>query len=208
MNMHVDNQQHREETPLKIKDIQLAATAFTGRDLIRDTVEKIVFIGRSNVGKSSFINKILNRKKIARTSSKPGKTVSINYYLINRMCYFVDLPGYGYAKISKKESQRVRSLISTFFETVENVKLVVLLIDSRRGFSDSDLEILPKIINKGLKLLTVLTKSDKLRNSELVIQKEKLQNKFGLKVIAFSIKSTDNDQREEILKFLNKAIME
>jgi len=73
---------------------------------------------------------------------------------------------------------------------------------------DPDLEILSKIINKGLKMLTVLTKSDKLRNSELVIQKENLQNKFGLKVITFSIKSADNDKREEILKFLNKAIME
>ena len=72
----------------------------------------------------------------------------------------------------------------------------------------SDLEILSKIINKGLKMLTVLTKSDKLRNSELVIQKENLQNKFGLKVITFSIKSAENDKREEILKFLNKAIME
>lgn len=206
--MNTDKEQNKEETPLKIKDIQLAATAFTARDLIRDEMSKIVFIGRSNVGKSSFINKILNRKKIARTSSKPGKTVSINYFLINQMCYFVDLPGYGYAKISKKESQRVRTLISSFFETVENVKLVVLLIDSRRGFLPSDLEILSKIINKGLKMLTVLTKSDKLRNSELVIQKEKLQNQFGLKVITFSIKSADNDQREEIMKFLNKAIME
>jgi len=206
--MRTDNEQDQEVTPLAIKDIRLAATAFSGRDLIGDTMEKIVFIGRSNVGKSSFINKILNRKNVARTSSKPGKTVSINYYLINRVCYFVDLPGYGYARISKKESDRVRKLISTFFETVKNVKLVVLLIDSRRGFLDSDLEILSKIINKGLKMLTVLTKSDKLRNSELVIQKENLQNKFGLKVITFSIKSDDNDKREEILKFLNKAIME
>jgi len=206
--MRTESEQDQEVTPLKIKDIQLAATAFSGRDLIGDTMEKIVFIGRSNVGKSSFINKILNRKNVARTSSKPGKTVSINYYLINRVCYFVDLPGYGYAKISKKESDRVRKLISTFFETVKNVKLVVLLIDSRRGFLESDLEILSKIINKGLKMLTVLTKSDKLRNSELVIQKENLQKKFGLKVITFSIKSADNDKREEILKFLNKAIME
>lgn len=206
--MRTEIEQDQAVSPLKIKDIQLAATAFSGKDLIGDTMEKIVFIGRSNVGKSSFINKILNRKNVARTSSKPGKTVSINYYLINRVCYFVDLPGYGYAKISKKESERVRKLISTFFETVKNVKLVVLLIDSRRGFLSSDLEILSKIINKGLKMLTVLTKSDKLRNSELVIQKENLQNKFGLKVITFSIKSAENDKREEILKFLNKAIME
>jgi GTP-binding protein len=201
-------EQDNLDTPLKIRDIQLAATAFNVKDLIRDDIGKIVFIGRSNVGKSSFINKILNRKNVARTSSKPGKTVSINYYLINQSVYFVDLPGYGYAKISRKESQRVQMLISDFFEKVKNVKLVVLLIDSRRGFMASDLEILSKIINKEFKLLTVLTKSDKLRTSELVIQREHLQNKFGLKVITFSIKSADIDTREEILKFLNKAIME
>jgi GTP-binding protein len=193
---------------LKIKDIQLAATVFSAKDLIEDTLGKIVFIGRSNVGKSSFINKMINRKNFARTSSKPGKTVSINYYLINKMVYFVDLPGYGYARISKRESQRVRTLISTFFEKVGNVKLVVLLIDSRRGFMDSDIEILSKIINKGLRMLTVLTKSDKLRNSELVIQKKNLQNKYGLKVIAFSTKSADNEKREEVLKYINKALME
>ncbi len=193
---------------LKIKDIQLGATVFSAKDLIEDTLGKIVFIGRSNVGKSSFINKMINRKNFARTSSKPGKTVSINYYLINKMVYFVDLPGYGYARISKRESQRVRTLISTFFEKVGNIKLVVILIDSRRGFMDSDIEILSKIINKGFRMLTVLTKSDKLRNSDLVIQKNNLQNKYGLKVIAFSIKSADNEKREEVLKYINKALME
>ncbi len=196
------------EKILKIRDIQLSATVFTVKNLVEDSLGKIVFIGRSNVGKSSFINKMINRKNFARTSSRPGKTISINYYLINKMCYFVDLPGYGYARISKKESQRVRTLISTFFEKVENVKLVVVLIDSRRGFMDSDKEILSKIINKGFRMLTVLTKSDKLRNSELVIQKKNLQNQYGLNVIAFSIKSTDDEKREKILKYINKALME
>ena len=196
------------EKILKFRDIQLAATVFTVKNLVEDSLGKIVFIGRSNVGKSSFINKMINRKNFARTSSKPGKTISINYYLINKMCYFVDLPGYGYARISKKESQRVRMLISTFFEKAENVKLVVILIDSRRGFMDSDIEILSKIINKGFRMLTILTKSDKLRNSELVIQKNNLQNQYGLNVIAFSIKSADNEKREKILKYINKALME
>jgi len=196
------------EKILKIRDIQLSATVFTVKNLVEDSLGKIVFIGRFNVGKSSFINKMINRKNFARTSSRPGKTISINYYLINKMCYFVDLPGYGYARISKKESQRVRTLISTFFEKVENVKLVVVLIDSRRGFMDSDKEILSKIINKGFRMLTVLTKSDKLRNSELVIQKKNLQNQYGLNVIAFSIKSTDDEKREKILKYINKALME
>jgi GTP-binding protein len=193
---------------LKIKDIQLAATVFSAKDLIEDTLGKIAFIGRSNVGKSSFINKMINRKNFARTSSKPGKTVSINYYLINKTFYFVDLPGYGYARISKRESQRVQTLVSTFFKKTVNLRLVVILIDSRRGFMDPDIEILSKIINKGFRMLTVLTKSDKLRNSELVIQKKNLQKQYGLKVIAFSTKSADNEKREKVLKYINKALME
>ena len=193
---------------LKIKDIQLAATVFSEKDLIEDTLGKIAFIGRSNVGKSSFINKMINRKNFARTSSKPGKTVSINYYLVNKTVYFIDLPGYGYARISKRERQRVQTLVSTFFKKTVNLRLVVILIDSRRGFMDSDIEILSKIINKGFRMLTVLTKSDKLRNSELVIQKKNLQNKYGLNVIAFSTKSADNEKREDVLKYINKALME
>ncbi|HLP44326.1 MAG TPA: ribosome biogenesis GTP-binding protein YihA/YsxC [Candidatus Deferrimicrobium sp.] len=194
---------------LKIKEVELAATVFAGGKLISDDLPKIIFIGRSNVGKSSLINKIINRKNFAKTSSTPGKTVSINYYLINKEFYFVDLPGYGYARVSKKEVERIRDLISFFFEKVKNVRLVVILIDSRRGFMKPDIEILAKILNKEFRMLTVLTKSDKLKSSELVIQKNNLQKEYGLRVMTFSIKSKDNDEkREEILKKINQAIME
>jgi GTP-binding protein len=191
---------------LKIKTSILERTSFSVKELIADERNKIAYIGRSNVGKSSLINKLLNRKNLARTSSKPGKTVSINYYRINEEFYFVDLPGYGYAKIPKKESQRVKDLISVFFANVKNLKLIIILIDSRRGFSDPDIELLSQLVDKNFKILTVLTKSDKISSSELVNQKTSLQNKFGLKAISFSIKSDKN--REEILKNINKALME
>lgn len=191
---------------LKIKTSALECTSFSIKELVADDRKKITFIGRSNVGKSSLINKLLHRKNLARTSSKPGKTVSVNYYLINEEFYFVDLPGYGYAKISKKESLRVKELIAGFFEKVKNLKLIVILIDSRRGFSDADIGILSQLVDKNFKILTVLTKSDKIRSSELANQKKNLQNEFGLKVISFSIKSDNN--KEEILKNINKALME
>lgn len=191
---------------MTIKTSKLEKTSYSERELILDKTKKIAFIGRSNVGKSSLINKLLNRKNLAKTSSTPGKTVSINYYLINDEFYFVDLPGYGYAKISKKESQRVKNLMARFFKTVKNLKLIIILIDSRRGFSDPDIEILSQFIDKNFKILTVFTKSDKISSSELVNQKTNLQNTFGLKVISFSIKSNNN--REEILKNINKALME
>jgi len=189
-----------------IKDSRLERSSFIPKELIRDLTKKIIFIGRSNVGKSSLINKLVNRKQLARSSTKPGKTVSINYYRINDEFFFVDLPGYGYAKISKQESERVRKLINSFFHSVEEAKLVCLLIDSRRGFLDSDLEILAQIVDKKIKLLTVLTKSDKLRNSELTSQKKNLQNNFGLKVVTFTTKSNEN--REEMLTYINQALTE
>ncbi len=189
-----------------IKTSKLAKTSFFARDLIADERSKIAFIGRSNVGKSSLINKLLNRKNLARTSSTPGKTVSINYFLIDDEFYFVDLPGYGYAKISKIESRRLRTLIADFFSAVKNLKLIIILIDSRRGFSQPDIEILAQLLDKNFKILTVLTKSDKIGSSSLVNQKKDLQNKFGLKAISFSIKSNTN--REEILNNINKALME
>lgn len=191
---------------MKITDSRLERTSFVVSELIQDKTPKIVFIGRSNVGKSSLINKLLGRKQLARVSSKPGKTISINYFRINEQFYFVDLPGYGYAKISKQEAFRVKTLLSDFFRTAEEVKLVILLVDCRRGFMESDIEILAQIVEKKIKLLTVLTKSDKLRNSELFIQKKNLQEKFGLRVISFTTKSDQN--REEMLTLINTALTE
>ncbi len=191
---------------LSVKEVSLAQRVFTKETVPVDNIEKILFIGRSNVGKSSFINKLINRRDMARTSSKPGKTISINYYLINQEFYFVDLPGYGFAKISKQESQRVRDLLSYFFEKVQQVKLLILLIDSRRGFMKADADILAKIVEKDFKILTILTKSDKIKKSELANQIRNLQTTFGLKTISFSIKSNCN--KEEILKIIKKSLVE
>jgi len=189
---------------MKIKEIKLAGTVFNQRDIIDDEMAKILFMGRSNVGKSSLINTLLARKKMARTSSKPGKTVSINYYLINNEFYFVDLPGYGYAKISKQENHRVKSLLTYFFEKVTGVALVIILIDSRRGFMDSDIDILSKIIDKNFKMLTILTKSDKMSSSQLKNQIKKFQDQFDLVVMPFSIKLFND--RDKILKYIEEAI--
>jgi GTP-binding protein len=200
---------------MKILDCWLEKTSFIDKDLIRDATKKVIFLGRSNVGKSSLINKLVGRKRLARTSAAPGKTVSVNYYRVHSVnngndvkdsFYFVDLPGYGYAKISRQESQRVKNVLSAFFRTVNNAKLAVLLIDSRRGFMESDLEIVSQILDKKINILTVLTKSDKLPFLKLTDRVKALQNEFGLKVVAFTIKS--NESKEELLNLIKKALME
>jgi GTP-binding protein len=194
---------------MKILDSTIERTVFAEKELLDDNVKKVIFIGRSNVGKSSLINKLVGRKKLARTSSKPGKTISVNYYRIEipgDYFYFVDLPGYGFARISKTENLRVKSLLSVFFNTVKNVKLVILLVDSRRGFMESDLETISEIVEKKFRILTVLTKSDKLAYSKLIGQKKDLQKKFGLAVTTFTVKSDEN--KEEMLNIINNAITE
>ncbi len=174
-----------------IKSANLDKTVFSPEGLLLDSRSKIVFIGRSNVGKSSLINKLAGRKNLARSSSRPGKTISINYYDINEEFYFVDLPGYGYSKISKIEKSRVDKLINQFFLKSTGIKLVLLLIDCRRGFMNIDLNTLEQLSTKNFKILTIFTKSDKLSNSNLKNQLTKYQNDFDLKVIPFSIKGRD-----------------
>ena len=191
---------------MHIKQVELKKTVFLKQELIFDDIPKIVFLGRSNVGKSSLINKIINRKRMARTSSTPGKTVSVNYFLVNHKFYFIDLPGYGYARISKAESSRAADLSSFFLAKMSNINLVVVLIDSRRGFGESDLKVLEKIINRKIRILTVLTKSDKISFSELNQRKKELQNQFGLEVLSFSIKSNEN--RLILLKYISNALKE
>uniref|UniRef100_UPI00349E96AE ribosome biogenesis GTP-binding protein YihA/YsxC n=1 Tax=uncultured Ruthenibacterium sp. TaxID=1905347 RepID=UPI00349E96AE len=126
---------------------------------------EIVFSGRSNVGKSSLINKLCNRKNLARVSSTPGKTATINFYTVDSV-YFVDLPGYGYAKIAQGERQRWDRLINTYFEQERQNVLLLQLLDSRHAPSADDLMMLEYLNHHQIPYIVVLTKADKLRKSE------------------------------------------
>jgi GTP-binding protein len=183
---------------MNIKKSELAGTFFNQGQLPRDDRPKILFFGRSNVGKSSLINMLLEHM--------PGKTLSINYYLIDSRLLFVDLPGYGFAKVSKAESARVRQLITDFLSQVENVRLAALLIDSRRGFLPPDLDTLAQIVEKKFPILTILTKSDKIAFSEQKNLSTQLKTKFGLQTISFSIKVQAG--KNEIWKYINEAMKE
>jgi GTP-binding protein len=130
------------------------------------SLPEIVFSGRSNVGKSSLINKLLNRKSLARTSAKPGKTATINFYKIDNSVYFVDLPGYGYANVSLAEKKRWASLVNSYIWEKRNFSLFVQLIDIRYPHTESDKQMLTFFKKMNRRFIIVLTKSDKLKKKE------------------------------------------
>jgi GTP-binding protein len=134
---------------------------------------EIIFAGRSNVGKSSLLNCLLSRKKLARISSSPGKTQVINYYLVNEQFYFVDLPGYGYAKLSKKVRNQWPRMIENFFKGNKRQKLICLLIDSRHSLQSLDKDMITWLEHQCLPFIIVLTKIDKLNQKEFEQQLRK-----------------------------------
>lgn len=139
---------------------------------------EVVLCGRSNVGKSSLINSLFNRKNLAKISSTPGKTRSINYYEIDEKFYLVDLPGFGYAKTSKKEREFWSKLISEFFQSSGNIKLVIHLIDSRHKPTDLDIKLNELLHNNLLPFIFILSKADKLKQSEVKLAQKNLQSVF------------------------------
>lgn len=191
---------------MKISEAKLQTSVFQPSQLPSDNLPKVVFWGRSNVGKSSMLNRLVGRKGLARISSRPGKTVSINYYRLNGQLLFVDFPGYGYARLPQGEQRRIEGLIDAFFRTADNLRLVVLLLDCRREVMTADAEIIRLLLEKKCPILTILTKSDKLSFFKLQSQLDQLHRRFGVKAIPFSIKS--NASRDMVWHYLDEAIKE
>ncbi len=157
--------------------------------IIKSTLPEIVFSGRSNVGKSSIINKLTGRKSLARVSKQPGKTATINFYKLEE-ARFVDLPGYGYAKVSFKEKKRWANLLETYFNQERNVPLVVQLVDMRHPPTSDDMDMINFLCDYQLPFVIVLTKSDKLNKRERTQRMEQLQQELyefeGITLLPFS----------------------
>lgn len=183
-------------------------TSFGRADQLKPSdMPEIAFAGKSNVGKSSLLNKILNRKNIARVSSVPGKTVTINFFRLNN-CRFVDLPGYGYAKVSRDEKMRWAELMETYFKSGRNIKLVVQLLDMRHLPTQDDLDMIDFLVSTGYEFVTVLTKCDKLnktQRSEMLMNICEELTKHGCtRVIPFSALKGDGTQ--DIRKVIEDAV--
>ena len=158
-------------------------------DFPRDQRPQFAMVGRSNVGKSSLINAVLNRKSIARVSQTPGKTQAIQFYLVNDKFYIVDLPGYGYAKVPKSVSRTWGDLIKSYFEEADELQRVFLLLDVRRDPSDQDLRMHEWSRGLGREDSVILTKADKLSKNQLVKRRAEIAKEMNLdpkEVIPFS----------------------
>lgn len=169
---------------------QFVRSAVNPKDFPRDGLPQIVFAGRSNVGKSSVINRLLNRKNFARVGSAPGKTTHINYFLIHEMLYLVDLPGYGYAKVSKQERDRWGRLIEAWFSDTQRMALGILIVDARHKPTADDCTMAEVFLSAKKPFLVVANKLDKLKKSEisgnLVEVREILGLSEDIPVIPFS----------------------
>ena len=152
---------------MKITSAEFVTGVANIRQLPKEPYKEVAFLGRSNVGKSSLINKLLNRKSLARPSSDPGKTRELNYYLVNKMFYFVDLPGYGYAKVPEQIRSSWGKLIEQYLKGRENLSLVVQLIDSRHEPTELDLMMVGWLEYYEIPFVVVMTKSDKLPRSKM-----------------------------------------
>ena len=169
-------------------------------------IPEIAFAGRSNVGKSSLLNKLFNRKSLARVSSVPGKTITINFYDVDGK-KFVDLPGYGYAKLSKSETERFGELMEGYFQQGRNIKLVVQLVDMRHKPSADDYGMIDFMQQMNIPFIIVMTKSDKLKVKEYKRRLEESQAELAcagdVKIIPFS--SQDGNGLDEIKKCIESA---
>lgn len=183
---------------MNLQRTEFIKSAVSPSDFIRDGLPQIVFSGKSNVGKSSVINKILTRKNFARVGSSPGKTVHINYFLIDETAYFVDLPGYGYAKVSKTERDRWGRLMENYFSEPDLITLGVQIVDSRHKPTADDIVMTNWFKASNCPMIIVANKVDKLKKAEIDKNLEVIRNTLILHehtpIIPFSAeKGTNRD---------------
>ena len=152
---------------MNVKNPKFEISAVSPKQYPKNELPQIVLVGKSNVGKSSFINTMINRKALARTSSEPGKTRQINFYNIDEIFYFVDLPGYGYSKMSKQEQEKVGSFIEQYLVKSKNIALVVFLIDIRHNPTENDRLMYDYIIRSGLPFIILANKADKIASTKV-----------------------------------------
>ena len=195
---------------MKINDARLEIIAVRRSQYPTDKKPEFLLVGRSNVGKSSFINAIIDRKNLARTSSRPGKTQTLNFYLVNDAFYLIDVPGYGYASVNQEQQKKMGMLIEEYLEKREELKRVFMLVDFRIKPTENDLLMYQFLKYYNIPVTIILTKTDKVSSSKkdrnLKVIKETLDLAVGDDMIMFS--SLNKTGRDEVLKLIENFVIE
>ena len=194
---------------MNFNNVEFLISAASTAGFPKNRLPEIAFSGKSNVGKSSVINRILNRKNFARVGDKPGKTIHVNYFTVDNQCYFVDLPGYGFAKVSQAEKDRWSRLMESYF-AAGRIDLGVLIVDARHAPTNNDITMARWFIDSNCPFVVVANKLDKLKKSEiepnLLTIRQDLELPEGCPVIPFSAeKGTGKD---ELVKYILGAVKE
>ena len=194
---------------MNFQNVEFLISAASTGDFPKNRLPEIAFAGKSNVGKSSVINRLLQRKNFARVGDKPGKTVHVNYFVIDRKCYLVDLPGYGFAKVPQQEKDRWGRLMEDYF-AAQRIDLGVLIVDYRHPPTNNDITMANWFLDSGCPFVVVANKMDKLKKSELKPNLEVIRRDLGLPedcpVIPFSAEKGDG--REELVRRILSAVKE
>ena len=191
---------------MNFQKVEFLISAASPKDFPKTRLPEIAFAGKSNVGKSSVINRILQRKNFARVGDKPGKTIHVNYFTIDSQCYFVDLPGYGFAKVSQSEKARWSKLMEDYF-AANRIDLGVLIVDYRHPPTNNDITMARWFLDSGCPFVVVANKMDKLKKSELIPNLETIRNDLELPescpVIPFSAEKGNG--RDDLVRLILDA---
>lgn len=193
---------------MQIKSVELETVCGITSTLPANTLPEVAFAGRSNVGKSSLINSLMKRKALARTSSKPGKTQTINFYNVNKQLYLVDLPGYGYAKVQRSESEAWGRMIENYLTGSEMLRAIFLLVDMRHEATEQDRQMLEWITYLDLQPIILATKADKIKPSmrkkaEAVVRKSL---GAGDEILFVPYSSVTMEGREDVWDFMSQVV--
>ena len=193
---------------LNVNKAEFIKSAASPKQFIQSSIPSVVFAGKSNVGKSSVINRMLNRKNFARVGASPGKTIHVNYFFIDQKIYFVDLPGYGYAKVSQAERDRWGKLMEDFFATPGLIDLGVMIVDARHKPTADDVTMAEWFKSSGCRLVVVANKLDKLKKSEIEPNMQLIRETLTLpdEVLLIPFSAEKGQGREVLLAEIVKLI--
>ena len=190
---------------MNFQNVEFLISAASKENFPTKRLPEIAFAGKSNVGKSSVINRLLQRKNFARVGDKPGKTVHVNYFTLDGACYLVDLPGYGFAKVSMETKEKWGKMIESYLHTSKPLKGVFLLVDIRHKPSANDCQMFDWMVNSGFSPVVIATKLDKIKRSQLSARVKEIRSTLGMKssevLIPFSAETKQG--REEIWAYID-----